>query len=96
MQRLEQYDLLDALVNLNDKNVFNLQKEAPRDSETEESIRCKPFELLDHLSAITMGLDIIKEKTKGTLDKKTMEKFVRIDSEISKMTDKLLGTRHNI
>jgi len=93
MQRLEQYDLLDALVNLNDKNEFHLQEEAFRDSESVESMRCKPIELLDHLSAIKMGLDIIKERTKGILDKKTMEKFVRIDSEISKMADQLLESR---
>jgi hypothetical protein len=92
MQRLEQYDLLDALVKLNDKSEFSLQ-EASGDSESVTSMEYKPFELLDHLSAIKMGLDIIKEKTKGTLDKKTMEKFVRIDGEISKMTEKLLETR---
>lgn len=91
MQRLEQFDLLDALVKLNDKNEFSLQ-EASRDSEC-VTMGGKPFELLDHLSAIKMGLDIIKEKTKGILDKKTMEKFVRIDGEISKMTEKLLETR---
>lgn len=92
MQRLEQYDLLDALVNLNDKNEFHLQ-EVSRDSESVESMRCKPIELLDHLSAIKMELDIIKERTKGILDKKTMEKFVLIDSEISMVVDQLLESR---
>ena len=93
MQRLEQYDLLDALVNLNDKNEFHLQENVSKDSESVTSMGCKPIELLDHLLAIQMGLDIIKERTKGTLDKKTMEKFVRIESEISKMADQLLESR---
>lgn len=93
MQRLERYDLLDALVNLSDKNESPLQAELSDDSEFVESMRYKPFELLDCLSAVKMGVDIIKERTRGILDKKTMEQFVRIDREISKMTDKLLESR---
>jgi hypothetical protein len=94
MQQLEErYDLLEALVNLSDENESPLQADLSDDVEYVEPMKYEPFELLDNLSAIKMGLDIIKEKTKNTMDKKTMEQFVRIDKEILKMTDKLLESR---
>lgn len=94
MQQLEErYDLLEAIVNLSDENESPLQADLSDDAEHVEPMKYKPFELLDNLSAIKMGLDIIKEKTKGTVDKKTMEQFVRIDREILKMTDKLIESR---
>ena len=93
MQRLEERDdLLDALVNLSDENKSPFQAEIPNSSEYVEPMYV-PFELLDHLSAIKVGLDIIKERAKGTVDKKTIEQFVRIDREILMMTDKLLESR---
>ncbi|MGI0010758.1 MAG: hypothetical protein ACREAE_05105 [Nitrosopumilaceae archaeon] len=94
MQRLEErYDLLDALVDLSDENESPLQADLSDGSEYVEQMKYKPFELLDHLSAIKMGLDIIKVRTKGLIDKKTMEQFARIDGEILKMTDRLLELR---
>ena len=94
MQQLEErYDLLEALVNLRDENESPLQADLSDGAEYVEPMKYKPFELLDHLSAIKMGLDIIKEKTKGAVDKKTAEQFVRIDREILKMTDKLIESR---
>jgi len=71
MQQLEErYDLLDVLVNLSDENESPLQVDLSDDTEYVEPMKCNPFELLDHLSAIKMRLDIIKEKTKGKVDKK--------------------------
>lgn len=92
MQRLEERDgLLDALVNLSDENKSPFQAEI--DSSEYVKHMYAPFELLDHLSAIKVGLDIIKERAKGTVDKKTIEQFVRIDREILMMTNKLLESR---
>ena len=94
MQQLEErYDLLEAIVNLRDENESPLQADLSDGAEYLEPMKYKPFELLDHLSAIKMGLDIIKEKTKGAVDKKTVEQFVLIDREILKMTDKLIELR---
>jgi len=73
MQGLAKYDLLNALVNLSDKNESPLQTDITDGLEYVESVKYKPFELLDHLSAIKMGLDTIKERTKDNMDKKTME-----------------------
>jgi hypothetical protein len=90
MQQLEKrYDLLQALVELSDENESPLHADLSDDQEYVEPMKCNPFELLDHLSAIKMRLDIIKEKTKGKVDKKTMEQFMQIDRTILQMTDKL-------
>lgn len=94
MQQLEERcNLLEALVNLSDENESPLQADLSDGTEYVEPMKYKPFELLDNLSAIKMGLDIIKEKTKGTVDKKNNGQFVRIDRAILKMTDKLLESR---
>ena len=91
LQIEEKSDLLNALSNLNDKPP--LQYESSDSTECVDLLRYKSFELLGHVSEIKMGLEIIKERAKGHVDKKILEQFTRIDTEISKMTDKLLESR---
>lgn len=88
MQPEEPNDLLNALVNLNDKGP--LQFEPSESTECVDPLRYKSQELLEYLSVIKMGLEIIKESSKGRVDKKIKEQFTRIDRAISSMTDKLL------
>ncbi len=88
MQLEEPNDLLNALVNLNDK--APLQFEPSESTKCVDPLRYKSQELLDYLSVIKMGLEIIKESSKGRVDKKIKEQFTRIDRAISSMTDKLL------
>ena len=91
MQIEEKFDLLNALANLNDRPP--LQYEPSDSTGCVDLVRYKSFELLGHVSEIKMGLEIIKERAKGHVDKKIIEQFTRIDREISKMTDKLLESR---
>ena len=88
MQQEEPNDLLNALVNLSDK--APLQYEASESTECVDPLRYKSQELLESLSIIKMGLEIIKESSKGRVDKKIKEQFRRIDRVISTMTRKLL------
>lgn len=88
MQLEETNDLLNALVNLNDKDP--LQFEPSESTEYVDPLRYKAQELLEYLSVIKTGLEIIKESSKGRVDKKIKEQFTRIDRAISNMTDKLL------
>jgi hypothetical protein len=55
-----------------------------------EPLRYESFDLLDNLSVIKIGIDIIKERTKDIADRKTQSQFARIDEEITKMTEHLL------
>lgn len=55
-----------------------------------EPLSYESFDLLDNLSVIKIGIDIIKERTKNIADRKTQSQFARIDEEITKMTEHLL------
>ena len=88
MQHEETNDLLNALVNLNDKSP--LQFEPTESTGYVNPSRYKSLELFEYLSDIKLGLEIIKESSKGRVDKKIKEQFTRIDRAISNMTDKLL------
>ncbi|HSD05542.1 MAG TPA: hypothetical protein VLB45_07335 [Nitrosopumilaceae archaeon] len=94
MQQLEERSsLLDAIVNMNDGvglSSHDIKSDKP---EHVESIRYESFALLDHLSVIKMEIDIIKERTKHVVDKKTQTQFSRIDKEIAKMTEHLIELR---
>jgi len=88
MQQEEPNDLLNALVNLSNK--APLQYDPSESTECVDPLRYKSQELLESLSVIKMGLEIIKESSKGRVDKKIKEQFARIDRAISTMTHKLL------
>lgn len=88
MQLEESNDLLNALVNLSDK--APLQYVASESAKCIDPLRYKSQELLESLSVIKTGLEIIKECSKGRVDKKIKEQFTRIDRAISTMTHKLV------
>lgn len=88
MQQEETNDLLNALVHLNDKSP--LQFEPSERTWYVDPLRYKSFELLEYLSEIKLGLEVIKENSKGRVDKIIKEQFTRIDKAISSITDKLL------
>ncbi|HSF28086.1 MAG TPA: hypothetical protein VLA53_03560 [Nitrosopumilaceae archaeon] len=88
MQQEETNDLLNALVHLNDKSP--LQFEPSERTGYVDPLRYKSFELLEYLSEIKLGLEVIKENSKGRVDKIIKEQFTRIDKAISSITDKLL------
>lgn len=91
MQIQEKSDLLNALVNLNDKSP--LQCDPSESTKCVGQIKYKSLELLEYLSEIEVGMRFIKNVAKGRVDKKILEQFERIDSAISTMTDKLLESR---
>jgi len=88
MQQEETNDFLNLLVNLNDKPP--LQFEPSKSTGYVDPLRYKSFELLEYLSDIKLGLEVIKESSKGRVDKTIKEQFTRIDKAISSITDKLL------
>ena len=90
MQLEESNDLLKALADLNDRSP--LQFESSDSDEYVDSLKYKSLELLEYMSEIKMGLEIIKESSKGKVDKKIKEQFTRIESAISNMAEKILET----
>ena len=90
MQLEEANDLLKMLVNLNDK--APLQYKSSHSEVDADPLRFKSLELLEYLSEIKMGLEVIKASAKGRVDKKIIGQFTRIEKAISGMTDKVLET----
>ena len=88
MQLEEANDLLKMLVNLNDK--APLQYKSSHSEVDADPIKFKSLELLEYLSEIKMGLEVIKASAKGRVDKKIIGQFTRIEKAISGMTDKVL------
>lgn len=88
MQLEETNDLLKALVNLSDRSP--LQFESSDSDECVDSLKYKSLELLEYISEIKVGLEIIKESSKGRVDKKIKEQFTRIERAISNMSEKIL------
>ena len=88
MQLEESNDLLKALVDLNDRSP--LQFESSDSDGYVDSLKYKSLELLEYISEIKMGLEIIKESSKGRVDKKIKEQFTRIERAISSMAEKIL------
>ena len=88
MQLEEANDLLKMLVNLNDK--APLQYKSSHSEVDADPLRFKSLELLEYLSEIKMGLEVIKASAKGRVDKKIIGQFTRIEKAISGMTDKVL------
>lgn len=82
MQQLKTQPNLLTVTNMKDDNTISIRRVEP--------IRYESFDLLDNLSVIKIGIDIIKERTGNMLDKKTQSQFARIDEEITKMTEHLL------
>ena len=89
----ERSDFLNALVNLNDRSP--LQWDSLDGIEHVGKLRHESLELLEDLWEIKMGMEIIKNMTKGRVDKNIQEQFTRINSGISRMTEKLLESRHS-
>lgn len=88
MQLEETNDLLKALVNLSDRSP--LQFESSDSDGYVDSLKYKSLELLEYISEIKVGLEIIKESSKGRVDKKIKEQFTRIERAISSMAEKIL------
>ncbi|HSB57713.1 MAG TPA: hypothetical protein VLD38_07890 [Nitrosopumilaceae archaeon] len=91
MQIQEKSDLLDALVNLNDKSP--LEYEPLDTTEYVRPVMYESLELLEYLSEIKIGLEIIKNGAKGRVDKKITEQFDRINNAVTVMTEKLSESR---
>lgn len=90
MQLEESNDLLKALADLNDRSP--LQFESSDSDEYVDSLKYRSLELLEYMSEIKAGLEIIKESSKGKVDKKIKEQFTRIEKAISSMAEKILET----
>jgi len=90
MQLEEANDLLRMLVSLNDK--APLQYKSSHREEYTNPENFKTLELLEYLTEIKMGVEIVKESAKGRVDKKIQRQFMRIDNAISSMTDKILDS----
>ena len=83
MQQLEkQYELLDALVSMEDNT------NTPHTKST-ISFEDGAYLLLDHLSKMKSEIDIIKEKS-YMKDKLVSKHLTKIEQEISKMTSHIL------
>jgi hypothetical protein len=87
MQLEDPNDLLKMLVNLNDRDPLQYKSHM---EDLSEPVRFKSLELLECLTEIKMGLEVIKESAKGRVDRKITGQFNRIDKAISCMTDKVL------
>jgi hypothetical protein len=90
MQLEEANDLLRMLVNLNDK--APLQYKSSHREECPNPENYKTLELLEYLTEIKMGVEVIKASAKDRVDKKIQRQFMRIDKSISSMTDKILDS----
>ena len=90
MQLEEANDLLKMLVNLNDR--APLQYKSSHHEVEADPVKFKSLELLECLSEIKMGLEVIKASATGRVDKKILGQFTRIEKAISVMTDKVLET----
>jgi hypothetical protein len=88
MQLEEANDLLRMLVNLNDR--APLQYKSSHKEEYSDPENYKVLELIEYLTEIKMGLEVIKASAKGRVDKKIQKQFLRIDKAVSSMTDKIL------
>ncbi|MGQ0795912.1 MAG: hypothetical protein ACT4N5_07005 [Nitrosopumilaceae archaeon] len=91
MQLEEANDLLRMLVNLNDK--APLQYKSSHREEYPHQENYKTLELLEYLTEIKMGVEVVKASAKGRVDKKIQRQFMRIDKAISSMTDKILESK---
>ena len=89
----EKSDLLNALVSLNDRSP--LQCDPFDATKRVGSCRYVSLELLENLYDIQKGMEIIQNMTKGRVDKNILEQFTRINNGISRMTEKLLESRHS-
>jgi hypothetical protein len=58
-------------------------------------MRYKSLEILEYLTEIKMGLEVIKASAKGRVDKKILGQFTRIEKAISGLTDKVLESEHS-
>ena len=87
----EKSDLLNALVKLNDKPP--LQFDPLDGTDPVDKLRYESLELLEDLSEIQMGMEIIKNMTEGRVDKNIQKQFARINSGITRMSEKLLESR---
>lgn len=90
MQVEEANDLLRMLVNLNDKAPLQYKHSHKDDCDTTDY---KTLELLECLTEIKMGLEVIKASAKGRVDRKITGQFARIDKAISNMTDEILESK---